>query len=321
MKEKLIKGVYAIFTIILVVATICLYTAINVENAEAASKIHLKETTVNFVLKNVSEQKTFSQTLYTASDKKISNSKIVWSSNNKKVATVSKFGKITPKSGGTATITAKYKGKKYSCKVSVSSVTIENNNIKMAIEGNYEEKINVKTWLEAEYVVENVSGPYIGLEYNQKKQKLTMTAKEVGTSEIKIYNSDNPKDCKYFTVEVYKKVPVNVDVSYPSYFTLGDSNVTVYSVQPLMAFSGDKQYVLLPQIKYSMTSPTTGNSQYGTAYFCAYNDEGKILNYSTLEIGYKFHASDIRREIITNMMKLPLEEDHIKLVLQMKKPD
>jgi len=42
--------------------------------------------------------------------------KVKWSTSNKKVATVSK-GKITAKKPGKVTITAKYKKKKYKCKV------------------------------------------------------------------------------------------------------------------------------------------------------------------------------------------------------------
>lgn len=45
--------------------------------------------------------------------------KIVWSSNKKKVATVSKKGKVTAKSAGKAKITAKVGKKKYTCTVTV----------------------------------------------------------------------------------------------------------------------------------------------------------------------------------------------------------
>ena len=45
--------------------------------------------------------------------------KVTWSSNNKKVAAVSKKGKVTAKKIGTAKVTAKVKGKKYTCTVNV----------------------------------------------------------------------------------------------------------------------------------------------------------------------------------------------------------
>lgn len=45
--------------------------------------------------------------------------KITWSSSKKKVATVTKKGKVTAKKAGKATIICKVKGKKYTCKVTV----------------------------------------------------------------------------------------------------------------------------------------------------------------------------------------------------------
>ena len=50
--------------------------------------------------------------------------KITWSSSNKKVATVSKSGKVTAKRAGKATITAKTSnGKKATCKITVKKAT------------------------------------------------------------------------------------------------------------------------------------------------------------------------------------------------------
>ncbi len=51
---------------------------------------------------------------------------ITWSSSKKSVATVSKSGKVTAKAAGTATITAKSSGKKYTCKVTVTDKKADN---------------------------------------------------------------------------------------------------------------------------------------------------------------------------------------------------
>lgn len=51
---------------------------------------------------------------------------ITWSSSKKSVATVSKSGKVTAKAAGTATITAKSNGKKYTCKVLVTAKKADN---------------------------------------------------------------------------------------------------------------------------------------------------------------------------------------------------
>lgn len=45
--------------------------------------------------------------------------KVTWKSSNKKVATVSKSGKVTAKKAGTAKITATVKAKKFTCKITV----------------------------------------------------------------------------------------------------------------------------------------------------------------------------------------------------------
>lgn len=47
---------------------------------------------------------------------------VTWSSSKKSVATVSKKGKVSAKKEGTATITAKVSGKKYTCKVTVKKI-------------------------------------------------------------------------------------------------------------------------------------------------------------------------------------------------------
>lgn len=85
--------------------------------AKAATKVKLNKTKVTLNVK-----KTYK--LKVSGTKK----KVTWSSSKKSVATVSKTGKVTAKKKGTATITAKVSGKKYTCKVTVkqpvTSVTL-----------------------------------------------------------------------------------------------------------------------------------------------------------------------------------------------------
>ena len=50
--------------------------------------------------------------------------KIKWTTSKKKVATVSKNGKVSAKKKGKSIITAKYKGKKYNCKVTVKPLAL-----------------------------------------------------------------------------------------------------------------------------------------------------------------------------------------------------
>jgi hypothetical protein len=76
---------------------------------------------------------------------------VKWTTSDKKVATVSKKGKITAKAEGTAVIIAEHKGKKYSCTVAVidsndsvlteNTVIVDNDYITATFEGAETRKI------------------------------------------------------------------------------------------------------------------------------------------------------------------------------------
>ena len=102
-----------VFTVILALC-LTLMAAFATEETFAASKTHLKKTALTLTI-----GATYQQKLLSSNNKTISSSKIKWSSNNTKVAKVTKKGKVTAVKTGTATIKAKYKGKTYSCKVKV----------------------------------------------------------------------------------------------------------------------------------------------------------------------------------------------------------
>ena len=85
--------------------------------AEAATKVKLNKTKVTLNVKKTCQLKV------TGTKKKVT-----WKSNKPKVAKVNSKGKVTAVAKGTATITAKISGKKYTCKVTVkqpvTSVTL-----------------------------------------------------------------------------------------------------------------------------------------------------------------------------------------------------
>lgn len=85
-------------------------------SASAAKKPKLSKSSVT-----ITRTKTYKLTLKNATA-----SKVKWSSSSKAIATVSK-GKVTAKKAGKATITAKYKGKSYKCKVTVKGRVINKN--------------------------------------------------------------------------------------------------------------------------------------------------------------------------------------------------
>lgn len=107
---KITKKILAVLLSLVLLLT--LIPSLSMENVSAAqkkAKLNKSKATI-YVGKTV--------TLKLKNNKK----KVKWSSSNKKVATVSKKGKVTGKKAGKATITAKVGKKKYKCKVTVKKV-------------------------------------------------------------------------------------------------------------------------------------------------------------------------------------------------------
>ncbi len=95
------------------------YTSPFIITAQAASKkTHLKKTKIT-----LTAGKTYTLKLLDKKGKTISATKVKWKTANKKIATVSKKGKITAKKKGNVKITATYKGKKYTCTVTVKKAS------------------------------------------------------------------------------------------------------------------------------------------------------------------------------------------------------
>lgn len=93
---------------IVLVALVISMSCMSAMNVSAAQKVKLNKKKVTIYVGKTT-------TLKLKNNKK----KIKWSTSNKKVATVSKKGKVKGKKAGKATITAKVGEKKYKCKVTV----------------------------------------------------------------------------------------------------------------------------------------------------------------------------------------------------------
>ena len=108
------KNLRRIMSLLLVAVMVVGLLAVPGGNVQAAmkKKVQLNKKTVTL---EVGKKVTLN--LKNAPKKK----KITWSSNNKKIATVSKKGVVTAKKAGKANITAKVNGKKYVCKVTVKN--------------------------------------------------------------------------------------------------------------------------------------------------------------------------------------------------------
>ena len=103
--KKLTKSLCLVLALLMIVSIIPMQT-------QAAPKISLKSKTVyvgdSFYLKMSGTTK-----------------KVTWSSSNKKVATVNKYGRVTAKKAGKATIKAKVSSKYYKCTVTVKAIPTE----------------------------------------------------------------------------------------------------------------------------------------------------------------------------------------------------
>jgi hypothetical protein len=130
---KTLKSIITVFLVALTIfsvtplieATVPVAPIVSV--AEAKSKVKLNKTKLTMVQ-------------YDEIKLKVKGTKrtVKWSSNNKKVARVTKKGKVIAKKPGKAVITAKVGSKKYKCKVTVKKWYSEN--------GMWKAEINGDTW-------------------------------------------------------------------------------------------------------------------------------------------------------------------------------
>lgn len=117
--------------IIAVLLTVMIITGNISDIATAKSKIKLNA-------KNITLQTGKTKQLSLLGISKKDSQKIAWKSSKKSVVSVNKNGKIKAKKKGTAVISAKYKGKKYRCKVTAvkknnTAVSAKNMKIRISI--------------------------------------------------------------------------------------------------------------------------------------------------------------------------------------------
>ncbi|MBQ6873294.1 MAG: Ig-like domain-containing protein [Clostridia bacterium] len=105
--------------------------------AEAASKkIQLKKKKIKLTV-----GETYSQKLLDKNGKTIDGSKVTWKSKNKKIAKVSKSGKVTAVKAGKTTITAKYNGKTYKFTVTVKNATFKYSKKTLIVGSSFTQKL------------------------------------------------------------------------------------------------------------------------------------------------------------------------------------
>ncbi len=117
--------------------------------------------------------------------------KVTWTTSKKSVATVLS-GAVTGVAKGKATITAKYKGKKYKCKVTVKPnvkkfsqtfTVYKNDTFKLVLVNSYGTTYNAKKWVSSKSSVASIDKN--GLIKGKKVGKVTITATDSSGNEIK----------------------------------------------------------------------------------------------------------------------------------------
>lgn len=136
--QKTTKLTVLVLTFIMMLTSMVMFAPFKAEAASVQRKISDKAVTIDvgksYQLHVLTKTKgtAFGETYYSwAREEYVKKFSTKWSSNNTKVATVSKNGKVTGKTKGTATITAKVGKTTYKCKVTVlRPVSMKNIKIK-----------------------------------------------------------------------------------------------------------------------------------------------------------------------------------------------
>ena len=155
---------------------------------------------------------------------------VLWTSSNKKIATVSKTGNVTAKQAGKAVITAAIGKITYTCTITVrpSNLLVDKTSITIQSKGKQSIPITyVSTWKHIVIEVSNTSIAKVSLT-NMQKQNATITIlpQKVGTTTIKIYARSLPKDVKTIKVKVLESA-----ISESPNFTVTMSEDTLKSTK------------------------------------------------------------------------------------------
>lgn len=196
--------------------------------------------------------------------------KVKWTSNNKKVATVSGSGKVTAKGKGQAIITAKLNDKSYTCKVIVGGHNVIVCPDSISVKYGETKKVTLTAGDSFSYSLENYSLASVNItpSYFTIGEKLTMTVtgEAVGTTYIVFKSSAGwTKKCK-LTV-------TGTSVSASS----ASSTISSVKVNSVQAYKSCNTSNPEMQIKTSITNNINAKISYITLNYGLYNKSGKLI--------------------------------------------
>lgn len=183
------------------------------KHVQAAKTVKAKSVSLNKTIYTIKKGKKI-KLKATVNPKKSTQKKIIWTSSNKKTATVTQKGTITAKKNGTAIITAKVKGtnKKAKCKiivgVPVTSIKLSSTSI-MLTEGN--STILKKTITPSNASVKTATYASSNKNIVQVNQSGKLTAKKEGVAKITVKTKDGTGKKAVCTVQVKRKITTETD--------------------------------------------------------------------------------------------------------------
>lgn len=252
--------------------------AMNTDTAHAASKTHLKKTSIK-----IHPESSYQQKLLDKNGKVIKASKVTWATKNPDVAIITSKGKITGLRRGTADMTAKYKGKTYKFKVRVaSSVWFDTNPLYVKVGETVRYKLHVPRFAVSftySDLASVINHKYVEYDSGVVTYEVTGVKEGIRSIRAKVGNS---KD----TVYIYCEDP-----------TLANSAVNFRS-KTLTIKQGKTVGVAFDTDKGCLTRCERDNDNVSVEYgYC--EDLGDLVNYGVGDYGYKITGGRIGTTVIT----------------------
>ena len=214
MKAEKKKGRIVLSILITLILALSFSVCTSPIKAKAAKRVSISNKTVKLY---VGKTKTIKLKNVTKKQAKT----IKWTTSKKTVATVSKSGKITAKKAGKATITAKYKKKKYTCKVTVikkpvtanTSITLEKENLVLGTDDTATVLIKTNYGKPIEVSASNAN-VFVELgDWSGTSREMKITGINSGSSIVTIKDATNTsvKATLYVTVTNISNTYINVE--------------------------------------------------------------------------------------------------------------